>query len=81
LQNLTKTKSSGLVASQSRDEDEETREEEEEETEVEEPRDEEASAEMAPKKLRIRGEAQVPGESKEPATDDEKWLLVPGKIK
>ncbi|KAM0857508.1 hypothetical protein ACQ4PT_048469 [Festuca glaucescens] len=62
------------------DEDEETREEEEEETEVEEPRDEEASTEMAPKKLRIRGEAQVPDESKEPATDDEKWLLVPGKI-
>nr|XP_051220785.1 uncharacterized protein LOC127338860 [Lolium perenne] len=35
---------------------------------------------MAPKKLRIRGEAQVPDESKEPATEDEKWLLVPGKI-
>ncbi|XP_071676789.1 uncharacterized protein [Lolium perenne] len=35
---------------------------------------------MAPKKLRIRGEAQVSGESKEPATEDEKWLLVPGKI-
>nr|XP_051207725.1 uncharacterized protein LOC127323658 [Lolium perenne] len=35
---------------------------------------------MAPKKLRIRGEAQVPDESKEPATEDEKWLLVPGRI-
>jgi hypothetical protein len=35
---------------------------------------------MAPKKLRIRGEAQVPDESKEPATEDDKWLLVPGKI-
>ncbi|KAK1663394.1 hypothetical protein QYE76_051553 [Lolium multiflorum] len=70
---------SGSVASQSRDEDEQTKEEEEE-TEVEEPRDEEASTEMAPKKLQIRGEAQVLNESKEPATDDEKWLLVPGKI-
>jgi hypothetical protein len=68
------------VASQSRDEDEETREEEEEETEVEEPRDEKVSTEMAPKKLWIRGEAQVLDESKEPATDDEKWLIVRGKI-
>ncbi|KAM0880262.1 hypothetical protein ACQ4PT_033719 [Festuca glaucescens] len=60
------------------EEEEETREEEE--TEEEEPRDEEASTEMAPKKLWIRGEAQVPDESKEPATEDDKWLLVPGKI-
>ena len=65
------------MASQSRDEDEESREDE---TEVEEPRDEEAEREMAPKKLRIRGEAQVPEESKEPATEDEKPLLVPDKI-
>ena len=63
---------SGDVASQSRDEEEETREEE--------PRDEEAETEMAPKKLRIRGEAGVPEESKEPATEEEKWFLVPGKI-
>ena len=70
---------SGDMASQSRDEetDEETREEE---TEEEEPRDEEADLEMAPKKLRLRGEAGVPEESKEPATEEEKWLLVPGKI-
>ena len=65
------------MASQSRDEDEESREDE---TEVKEPRDEEAETEMAPKKLRIRGEAAVPEESKEPATEDEKWLVVPGKI-
>ncbi|XP_051208837.2 uncharacterized protein [Lolium perenne] len=63
------------------DEEEDTREEEEDtREEEEESRDEEASTEMAPKKLRIRGEAQVPDESKEPATEDEKWLLVPGKI-
>ncbi|XP_071677208.1 uncharacterized protein [Lolium perenne] len=62
------------------DEEEDTREEEEDTREEEESRDEEASTEMAPKKLRIRGEAQVPDESKEPATEDEKWLLVPGKI-
>jgi hypothetical protein len=69
------------VASQSLDEEEDTREEEEDtREEEEESRDEEASTEMAPKKLRIRGEAQVPDESKEPATEDEKWLLVPGKI-
>jgi hypothetical protein len=62
--------------------EEDTREEEEEDTreEEEESRDEEASTEMAPKKLRIHGEAQVPDECKEPATEDEKWLLVPGKI-
>ncbi|XP_071683401.1 uncharacterized protein [Lolium perenne] len=63
------------------DEEEDTREEEEDtREEEEESRDEEASTEMASKKLRIRGEAQVPDESKEPATEDEKWLLVPGKI-
>lgn len=66
------------------DEEEDTREEEEETREEEETkeesRDEEASTEMAPKKLRIRGEAQVLDESKEPATEDDKWLLVPGKI-
>ncbi|KAK1645871.1 hypothetical protein QYE76_063676 [Lolium multiflorum] len=71
---------STVVASQSMDEEEDTREEEEDtREEEEESRDEEASTEMAPKKLRIRGEAQVPDESKEPATEDEKWLLVPGK--
>ena len=65
---------SGDMASQSRDE------ETDEDTEEEEPRDEEADLEMAPKKLRLRGEAGVPEESKEPATEEEKWLIVPGNI-
>ena len=71
---------SGDVASQSRDEDEDEETREEEETEVEEPRDEEAETDVVPKRLRIRGEACVPNEDKEPATEEEKWLLVPGKI-
>lgn len=39
--------------------------------------DEEAEAEMAPKKLRIRGEATVPPAKREPTCHEEKALITP----
>nr|XP_051212419.1 uncharacterized protein LOC127330133 [Lolium perenne] len=41
--------------------------------------DEEAEREMAPKKLRIRGEAQVPDERREPTSQDAKALIIPNE--
>jgi hypothetical protein len=39
--------------------------------------DEEAEREMAPKKLRIRGEAQVTDERREPTSHEAKALIIP----
>nr|XP_051229239.1 uncharacterized protein LOC127347050 [Lolium perenne] len=41
--------------------------------------DEEAEREMAPKKLRIRGEAQVPDERREPTSHEAKALIIPNE--
>jgi len=42
-----------------------------------ESRDEETEREMAPKRLRVRGEATVPEGRREPTTEDGKALIVP----
>ena len=63
--------------SQSRDEEAESREDEADvETEAES-RDEEAERAMAPKKLRIHGEATVPDAIREPTSEGAKALIVP----
>ena len=67
------------MASHSRDEEAEE-ESREEESREEEARDDEAERAMAPKRLRICGEAQVPDAEKEPATHEEKWLIFPRKL-
>ena len=46
-------------------------------TEEEEPRDEETEREMAPRRLRIRGEAIVPNIAREPTTEEGKSLIIP----
>jgi hypothetical protein len=45
--------------------------------EEEESRDEETEREMAPRKLRIRGETTIPDERREPTSDDGKALIIP----
>ena len=64
---------SGDVASQSA-----RSESRDEETEREvESRDEGTTTQLGPKKLRVRGEASVPEERKEPSTEAEKALIRP----
>jgi hypothetical protein len=45
-----------------------------------ESRDQETGASASQKKPKIRGESMVPDESKEPATEEEKILIVPNGI-
>ena len=54
---------------------EESREDEVETEEVS--ADAETERETGPRRLRIRGDAQVPEQNKEPATEEEKFLIVP----
>ena len=67
---------SGDVASEER----ESREEEASSREETESRDEGTGGSAPPKKPKIRGESMVPDESKEPATEEQKTLIVPNGV-
>ena len=68
---------SGDVASEERESREEGTSSRGEETES---RDEGTGGSAPPKKPKIRGESMVPPESKEPATEEQKTLIVPNGV-
>ena len=49
-------------------------------SEERESRDEGTGGSALPKKPKIRGESMVPPESKEPATEEQKTLIVPNGV-